>query len=148
MNPDDEKDNQQNDYEEIETEKINSEGRDRGLGMRNEGREDPPNEESGSDKPKYIQPKILIKEEISNQWFTLTKPILTLKFSFHLYAKCVLHKPLKCLTFRTGQKIERPEGTCMRLGNEVFLCPQYRSLCTGDKPYIFWCIFSCTPFIL
>ena len=56
MNPDDEKDNQQNDYnyEEIETEKINSEGRDSGLGMRNEGQEDPPNEESGSDKPKYI----------------------------------------------------------------------------------------------
>ena len=145
MNPDDEKDNQQNDYEEIETEKINSEGRDSGLGMRNEGREDPPNEESGSDKPKYIQPKI--KEEISNQWFTLTKPILTLKFLFHLYAKCVLHKPLKCLTFRTGQKIERPEGTCMRLGNEVFLCPQYRSGALG-KNLIFLVYFSHTPFIL
>ena len=49
MNPDDEKDNQQNDYEEIETEKINPEGRDSGSGMHNEGREDPPNEESGSD---------------------------------------------------------------------------------------------------
>ena len=39
-----------------------------------------------------------------------------------------------------GNEVERPEGTCFRLGYEVFLCPKYRSGALG-KIFIFLGVF-------
>ena len=74
-------------------------------------------EEGGSNnEPKANK----MQAEIKNQWFTLSKPFENFKFPVNLYAKCTLNKRMNSLTFKEGDLVERLEGTCFRVGYEVY----------------------------
>jgi hypothetical protein len=52
---------------------------------------------------------------------------------------------MNSLTFKEGDLVERLEGTCFRVGYEVFLCPRNRLSALGKK-LVFFCVFVSNPF--
>lgn len=74
-----------------------------------------------------------LENEVKNQWLHLTKPVRNMDLPMDLYAKCMFNKQMKTLAYKNGSLVERPEGTCLRLGYEVFLCPQYRPSALGKN---------------
>ena len=110
--------------------------------LQEEGRINKECEEGGSNnEPKANK----MQAEIKNQWFTLSKPFENFKFPVNLYAKCTLNKRMNSLTFKEGDLVERLEGTCFRVGYEVFLCPRNRLSALGKK-LVFFGVFVSNPF--
>ena len=128
--------------EQLNFEENNSPGEDNELDDKSfehtspNSNEELESERAGSSK----QTKNNTNNEIKNQWFHLSKPLQNIKLPADLYVKCVFNKAMKTLAFMKGNEVERPEGTCFRLGYEVFLCPKYRSGALG-KIFIFLGVF-------